>query len=113
MNKNGFALNSKICIAGIVFFAILGPICIFLAAAKHGSSFVSNSFHAIANDPIYLYACVDLVAIFLIISYWSYRDARRKGLRFWPWVPAFFIFGTPAFLIYVLYSANRRNADTK
>ncbi len=83
-------------------FSLLGPMCILRAISLHGNHWISEAFSKILSDPIYQYACIDLFAIFSLISYWVYLDCRLHGRKFWYWPILFFVFGTPAFLIFWL-----------
>ena len=87
---------------GLAFFSMLGPYSIYRAIEKYGSNWVRFSFQAVWRDPIYTYAAVDLGAIFSVVTYWAYLDCKRTGRRFWFWPVLFFIFGTPAFLLFKL-----------
>lgn len=91
------------CWTGISFFSLIGPYSVFSAYQKLGSSWALLSLKAILDDPIYLYAALDLLAIFSIISYWTYFECKKRGIWFWPWPVLFFIFGTPAYLLFKLY----------
>lgn len=83
-------------------FSLLGPYSIWSTVNRFGPDWISESFKAILNDPIYLYAVADLGAIFSIISYWTYLECKQRKRTFWPWPISFFNFGTPAFLIFLL-----------
>jgi len=102
-----FRWNVTACWFGIIFFLIIGIRSICLAYAIHGIDFVSISFWAILRDPIYLYACLDLGAIFGIISYWCFKTKQGSKRSLILWIPGFFVFGTPAFLLYLLTYKNR------
>lgn len=92
-------------IATITAYTALGIYSIYSAYRRYGSDFVSESFMKIWNDPIYTYAVADLGAIFTVAAIYTFVDAKKKGLRSWPWIPTYFVFGTPAFLAYVLYAS--------
>jgi hypothetical protein len=96
-------------LATVGAYTALGVWSVNTAYQRFGSGFVVESFMKIVNDPIYIYAVADLGAIFTLASIYTYRDARKRGLRSWPWIPSYFIFGTPAFLLYLLH-ANKHAA---
>jgi hypothetical protein len=100
--KSNFRLGARLSWAILFFFSLLGPACIYFAFQKHGANFVMTSVHAVIDDPIYLYACADLFAIFAIITYWLFRAEKHHSSKFWLWALGFFIFGTPALVAYLL-----------
>ena len=88
---------------GLVFYLIVGVHAIHASYSIYGSEWIAGSILAMLEDPVYRYASLDLCGFALIFSYATYQDLNGNLKRFWFWPILYYLFGTPAVMIYFLY----------
>lgn len=96
-----------------VWIAVLGAMSVVLAGvvaltwSRYGAGLLAHSMQVIAQDAFVVYAMFDFVVLLGFVSWWTVRDARRRGIAAWYWIVSFFLVGTIGVLGYLLYSQRR------
>lgn len=96
-----------------VWIAVLGGMSVLLVGvvvltwSRYGAGLLAHSMTVMMQDAFVVYAMFDFVVLLVLVSWWTVRDARRRGITAWYWIVAYYLLGTIGVLGYLLYSQRR------
>jgi len=68
-------------------------------------------YRQLLESPAAWQTLVDIGIALGLVLYWMWRDARRSGRTFWPWVPVTLLLGSFGPLLYLLRRPPAPGAD--
>ncbi|MCI5054741.1 MAG: hypothetical protein MRY83_01465 [Flavobacteriales bacterium] len=95
--------EKRLLILLLLVFGIFGSLTLWVAFDRNGLGFAQSSIQKVFQDPIIVYAIFDLVAIFVILSVWVFKESKILRFNPWAWIVLMFVFGTPAFVIFLFH----------
>lgn len=101
-----------------VWMAVLAGMSVLLVGvtvltwSRYGAGLLAHSLTVMAQDAFVLYAMFDFVVLLALVSWWTVRDARRRGIAAWYWIVAYYLLGTIGVVGYLLYSQRRPPVTT-